>query len=801
MKNTKVQFVLFCIISYLTLSGLKLNASEKIVTYGFDTDYPPFSYLANNTPQGYELDLIKLIFEKGDYKLDIKSNYTWDEIYKLVVNNQLDMCCPLVRTPERAKQIFFTDDVYSRYYGVFSNGSAEKMDVDDLGKYRLGAVKGYYSEIIVRDNLKISNYKVFENYLEMITALKENRIDAFVENTEVVKYYISKLNLVGQVILQHDGLFPQVVPFGVAKNRPDLVEFINKRLKEISASGEFEILYIKNFSAHSPEYYNAEKKKDRWIIIGITGGLAASALAFIALLKIQVKRASEKIIQREQELRKSEENFKAIIDTIPLAIHLTTGIEQVTQYINPTMVKLFGYTVDDIPSVEQWWPLAYPDETYRRQISEEWNARVRKAIETQTPIEPMEVVVNCKDGSKKNISWAYITLGDRNYSCGLDLTERKRAEAEIKVKNEELEAINEELNAAIEEMEAANEELTETYESLLESEERIHSISNNIQSGMIYQAVIDKDGSRKFTYLSSSVKLLYGISPEEAMADPVLIYGKVYRDDRERLAAEEEYAIKTRSTFKTEIRMISPSGDIRWSSFVSIPRVLENGVICFDGIEFDITEQKKAQERINILLKEKELLLQEVHHRIKNNLNTVKGLLALQITAEENPSAAASLRDAESRVQSMIMLYDRLYSTENYREMSVKDYLQSLAEEIIGSFPNRGIMKIETDIEDFILNVNILTPLGIIVNELVTNMMKYAFPGKDSGVLIISAAIKNSHVKIVVQDNGIGIPESVGFNNSSGFGLDLVGMLVEQIGGSVIIERGDGTKFLLEFDV
>jgi two-component sensor histidine kinase/ABC-type amino acid transport substrate-binding protein len=337
--------------------------------------------------------------------------------------------------------------------------------------------------------------------------------------------------------------------------------------------------------------------------------------------------------------------------------------------------------------------------------------------------------------------------------------------------------------------------------TLSEKDELIHSISNNIQSGMIYQAVINKDGSRKFTYLSGSVKLLYGISPEEGMADPMLIYGRVNEEDRGRLAEEEEYAIKTLSTFKTEIRMKDPAGEMRWSSFVSIPRVLKNGLICFDGIEFDITEQKKAQERINMLLKEKELLLQEVHHRIKNNMNTIKGLLALQITAEENPSAAASLRDAESRVQSMIMLYDRLYFTENYREMSVKDYLQSLADEIAGSFPNRSILKIETDIEDFILNVNLLTPLGIIVNELITNMMKYAFPGRDSGVLIITAASRNDHVKIAVQDNGVGIPESVDFHNSSGFGLELVSMLTEQIGGNIRIERNEGTKFILEFDV
>jgi len=130
----------------------------------------------------------------------------------------------------------------------------------------------------------------------------------------------------------------------------------------------------------------------------------------------------------EKALQDSEEKFRAMVETIPLAIHLTTGVEQVSQYLNPTMIKLFGYTIEDIPTVAEWWPLAYPDEFYRLQIAEEWNQKVKHAIETRSPIEKMETVVTCKDGSKKNILWDFITLGDKNYSCGLDLTERKNAE-------------------------------------------------------------------------------------------------------------------------------------------------------------------------------------------------------------------------------------------------------------------------------------------------------------------------------------------------------------------------------------
>lgn len=213
----------------------------------------------------------------------------------------------------------------------------------------------------------------------------------------------------------------------------------------------------------------------------------------------------------------------------------------------------------------------------------------------------------------------------------------------------------------------------------------------------------------------------------------------------------------------------------------------------------NISEKKKSEEKIKSLLAEKELLLKEVHHRIKNNMNTIKGLLTLQILSEENPEAEESLRGAESRVHSMIMLYDRLYCTDNYRELSVKDYLEPLTEEIVGSFPGCVKVKIETSIDDFIMNVRLLSPIGIIVNELLTNIMKYAFTGRDSGVISLTAGAENNRGKIVIRDNGVGIPESVNFGRSTGFGLDLVKMLTEQISGSISIERGAGTGIVVEF--
>lgn len=156
--------------------------------------------------------------------------------------------------------------------------------------------------------------------------------------------------------------------------------------------------------------------------------------------------------------------------------------------------------------------------------------------------------------------------------------------------------------------------------ALLESEAYIKSISNNFTNGMIYQVVIKPDGTRKFTYLSDSVKQLYGISPEEGMLDANLIYSKVCENDIESLIKTENEAIKNVSMFKAEVRIKESSGKIRWSYLVSTPKMLNDGSICFDGIEFIITELKIAGEK----MKDQYILLSAL-------INSPKGVIIFSL--------------------------------------------------------------------------------------------------------------------------------------------------------------------------
>ena len=215
----------------------------------------------------------------------------------------------------------------------------------------------------------------------------------------------------------------------------------------------------------------------------------------------------------------------------------------------------------------------------------------------------------------------------------------------------------------------------------------------------------------------------------------------------------------------------------------------------------DVTDQRQAEVTIKNLLAEKELILKEVHHRIKNNMNTIIGLFTLQAEKLSDPVAIAALDDASARVQSMMVLYDKLYQSNNFSQISMVNYLPTLVDSILANFPHYESIRVEKNIVDFILSVDQVQPLGIILNELLTNIMKYAFTNQRDRVIYISTQVQGTLASISIQDNGKGIPQSVDFQHSTGFGLMLIGLLAKQLKGTLQIERNQGTKVVLEFPI
>ena len=216
-------------------------------------------------------------------------------------------------------------------------------------------------------------------------------------------------------------------------------------------------------------------------------------------------------------------------------------------------------------------------------------------------------------------------------------------------------------------------------------------------------------------------------------------------------------------------------------------------------VVWEIVQRKKVEERVQSLLHEKETLLKEVHHRIKNNMNSIASLLQLQMMAQHEVTVKNALQDAESRVRSMMILYDQLYRTESFTAISVRDYFPPLLEQIISIFDHSHSITVHTDLEDVVLTPRIIYPLGIILNELTTNAMKYAFAGQNSGAIRVTARKAANRAILTFEDDGIGIPLEKKNANSGGFGLRLVQLLVKQIDGFIVIEQNPGSRFIIEF--
>lgn len=327
-------------------------------------------------------------------------------------------------------------------------------------------------------------------------------------------------------------------------------------------------------------------------------------------------------------------------------------------------------------------------------------------------------------------------------------------------------------------------------EMLKKSEEKYRTLVEDVNIG-----IFQTNSQNKFIHINSTIAQMAGYDDiNEFMKLPV---EKFYYDQLERENLRNEL-IKNGFVKNIELKSLKKDGSFY---YVSINAVLlkdsEGKPISILGSVQDITLQKQSEEKIVNLLKEKELILKEVHHRIKNNMNSVDSLLSLQLSHISNQEAISVIRDARTRIKSMEILYDRLYRHDTYKEISVREYLSNLVDQIAGIFPNRKSVKIEKQIDDFIINNKIIFPLGIIVNEMLTNAMKHAFNGRSNGLIQVSVLKDGTHITVSIKDNGKGMPEQ----QVKGFGLILIEALAGQIDGICRIENENGAKCTLEFEI
>jgi PAS domain S-box-containing protein len=458
----------------------------------------------------------------------------------------------------------------------------------------------------------------------------------------------------------------------------------------------------------------------------------------------------------EKALQESEAKYRTIFESLT-DVYYKTDKEGIVTEISPSVSTRAGWDPEDV--------IGHPvTDFYRDPSSREIFALTLR--ETGV-VNDYELQLLAKDGRVIEVSVSSHTVFDDlgNY-VGLegilrDITNRKQMEG-----------------------------------TLRESEEKFRTmVENSIQGIFIFQDV-------RIMYANKALEHITGYSIEELLALPLeKIEGLVNPDDQEmvwgrlaeRLAGKE---VPSRYEFKA----VRKDGEQLWLEMI-VGRIEFRGKPAVQGSVIDITNRHQAEEQIKASLEEKEVMLREIHHRVKNNMQIILSLLRIQSRSVRDKGIQDMFKQSQSRIRSMALIHEALYKSGDLARIHIDDYISRMTTHLLSIYrEGLGDVEINQEAEGIFLDINRAIPCGLIISELVSNCLKHAFPGKREGQITIRMTrdIKGTN-SLIVKDNGTGLPEGLDYRDTETLGLQLVTDLVQQINGSITLKKTHGTEFVVKF--
>ncbi len=367
------------------------------------------------------------------------------------------------------------------------------------------------------------------------------------------------------------------------------------------------------------------------------------------------------------------------------------------------------------------------------------------------------------------VEFNYMEFEGRDYYCAFarDITERKKAE-----------------------------------EALLESEARFRSMADNAPA-MIWMS----DTNKQRVYFNRRWLEFIGHPLEENSGNSWI--HSVHIEDRPDYLREYTNSFNERKEFNIEYRLKRFDGHYRWILDTGIPRFTPEGdFLGYIGSGYDITERRESREQMKLSLSEKVTLLKEIHHRVKNNLQIISSLLQLQSSYIKDDNAREIFIESQNRIRSMAFIHEKLYLSKDLKHINFPDYIHELVSSLLNSFKfSSNNISFDITIDDIKINVDTALNLGLIINELVSNVYKYAFPdglSRNKSMCELQIKIKelcDNKFLLIVKDNGIGFPANVDFKNTSTLGLQIVTALVQQLKGNIKLSNKEGTEYNITFSL
>ncbi|MBD3413496.1 MAG: PAS domain S-box protein [Candidatus Aminicenantes bacterium] len=467
----------------------------------------------------------------------------------------------------------------------------------------------------------------------------------------------------------------------------------------------------------------------------------------------------------EQELEESEEKYRGLFSSLRDAI-LVADTDRKIIDCNPAFTELFGYELEEIKGKETEY--VYHDPQQFQEMGELIQQKMGEPDFFYT-IDYEKKSGDVFPGETK-VFYLKNDQGEITGFIGLirDITERMQAERQLR-----------------------------------ESEEKYRGLFNSALAGI---TVHDSEG--QIIAANKKAEEVFGISEQELMKKDVDFWThSLFKPNGEPMEIEDfPISLVTKSKVPREGKTIGLSmakdKDIRWFLHSARPIFNPDGNLDKIVTSFvEITEQKKAESQIQKNLKEKNVMLKEIHHRVKNNMQIISSLINLQSQNIKDQEALESFRICRERIKAMALIHESLYESQNLAEVDFSGYVKKMTTHLFAAHSELSErINFTVNIDPLFLDVNRAIPAGLIINELVSNAFKHGFPGGKSGSVSVKLKIEDSgSYSLMVSDTGMGFPESYDWKNPTTLGMQLVSDLVKQLNGTMNIIRQKGTKVRIKF--
>ncbi len=354
------------------------------------------------------------------------------------------------------------------------------------------------------------------------------------------------------------------------------------------------------------------------------------------------------------------------------------------------------------------------------------------------------------------------------------------SEQQLKAANQQLIANEQQLRASNQQLLSSEQQLKAANQQLIASQEEIQSLANFPSENSNPVLRVAKDGIVLYSN-EAGTPLLTAWDTQ---------MGRRLPDKWRKFAAD---VFGSGSSKETECDYDDHVLSLTFTPVVDLSYVNVYGL--------DITKRKRAEQQLKTSLEEKEVLLREIHHRVKNNLQIIVSLLSLQSEYVKDKQAVELFRQSQFRVKSMALLHERLYETKDLAHINFSDYIRDLTNELLCSYgPDAGNIKLKINVKNVFPSVDVAVPCALIINELVSNCLKHAFPKGRAGEIRIEFNLdKQDSYTLLISDDGMGFAKDVDFPDGRTLGLQLVSTLAEQLQASVVLDKSAGTSFKISF--